>query len=98
MPREAPVMRAMRKARGTGIEATLVRRPCESRDPYAVAVMRGEGALVYLLRPTKTGGYGSLRPVRNCALGQGRHRVGCLSSLPPTTTTDGAAARPGSGR
>src|ERR1700730_18405376 len=44
MPREAPVTRAIREARGRGIESnSLRRRPCESRDPYAVTVMMAEG-------------------------------------------------------
>src|SRR4029450_9113363 len=64
-------------------------RPRESEDPYAVTVMIGESALVYLY-PTNEGLWlwvpafaGTTRDV---------------SSLPPTATIAAAAVRPGSGR
>src|SRR5262245_56050934 len=48
MPREAPVTRAMREARGLVMEGTLAnRRPRESRDPYAVKVIMVEGIRSY---------------------------------------------------
>jgi nudix-type nucleoside diphosphatase (YffH/AdpP family) len=42
-------------------------RPCERRDPYRVIHRSRRGSND--LRPMTAGGYGSPRPVRNCALG-----------------------------
>src|SRR5687768_16700466 len=57
MPREAPVTRAMREARGRGIgRGSLHGRPClgrialRRRDPYAVKVMMADGACSYGVR------------------------------------------------
>src|SRR5882672_2853471 len=55
MPREAPVTRAIREARGLVMSnCSHRRRPCERRDPYAVTVIIAEGVRSYW-RPKNEG-------------------------------------------
>src|ERR1700731_4158003 len=91
MPREAPVTRAMREARGFVIEATLSASSLRAQGPKRRDGYDG-GRCVYPMASGKRG------PVLWGPCVRRDDTVSIASSLPPAATVAAAAARPGSGR